>query len=153
MRILIVGLGDNHRVPLAYAAMKRTRPNAEILHASLLSYQAADWKPGPPGKKIRQTANNLHLDLRDYQSGRLTAAKINMADAIVFMDAGNRKRVETILAKFPEWEGKLIALGPFAQPPARRIAALQPLKQASALYRQVVRQVVSAAEQFATSHL
>lgn len=110
-KVLVLCHGNINRSPLC-AAVLRSYPQLAVVGAAL-----KEWKrPERATKKMRDAARKRHdIDLRDHRSQPITQQMVDEVDYIVYMDQGNRKRLE----RFPGAMKKAIPLGRYSEMPDR----------------------------------
>lgn len=123
MTVLVLCHGNICRSPLAAAVMKR---------AGLEDVISAGFKPGGKRspKKMREWAaeNATGIDLSEHRSTEVTAEMLKTAEWILYMDGGQRKRLERLWTEngLEELRGSVVnfcePLAYYLEPPAEKIA-------------------------------
>jgi protein-tyrosine-phosphatase len=113
IKVLVLCHGNVNRSPLCEAVLKQYRKQELYVISAALK----EWKrPERATKKMRDAARKRHdIELRDHRSQPIDEQMIDEADYIVYMDQGNRKRLE----RFPGAVRKAIPLGRYSELPDR----------------------------------
>lgn len=109
-----------HRVlVVCHGNINRSAACAAVLRAVGIEVRSAGFvNPGHrASKKMRDVMAAVGYDLEEHRSTLLTQELVDWADVVVFMDRGNRKRLEPFDLEAVE----LHCLGSFAEPKVERI--------------------------------
>ena len=122
MKVLVVCHGNINRSPVCAAVLRATRPDWEIREAALKAWDNSSWRPERAAKKMREAARERHdIDLEAHRSRAITEDDLEWADAVLFMDGGNYKRLQAIRPSpgpGKQWVslGSYLGLGRIADP-------------------------------------
>lgn len=114
-RLLIVCHGNKWRSPLAAAALAASGGGA-------LEVKSAGFrKTGErAARRVRLLAEVLGYDLEAHRSAILSADMLVWADAVIYMDGGNRRRLEEAMLA-TRCQRPYACLGAWCNPPRTRI--------------------------------
>lgn len=144
-KVLVVCHGNINRSPLAAAALCQLG-GLEVLSAGFVN-------PGKrASKKMRDAAEQFGLNLQAHRSQLVTSDLLRWADAIVYMDRGNRVRLGVAYrdggnrvrreAPHPDqWK----CLAAYASPPTERVPDPAYMARGSEQFAQTVKMVLGAA--------
>jgi protein-tyrosine-phosphatase len=141
MKVLVVCHGNINRSALSAAILRQERPDWEIREAALKAWQNERWKPERAAKKMREAAARLGYDLEPHRSRAITEDDLEWADAVLFMDGGNYKRL-TRIRPSPGPGKQWVSLGSFIG--LSRIADPNFMKTGSNEFNHVVREIEQA---------
>lgn len=154
MRVLVVCHGNINRSPLC-AAVLRSYPELEVREAAMKSL-VAGWRPERAAKKMRDAVMERYgINLEKHRSQPFTDSLFNWADAIVYMDGGNLKRIwdfyEVCHKKDPTiGDPRLIPLGDYCLGGARhKIPDPAFMRRGSEDFNNVVGMIYDATQQLA----
>lgn len=119
-RVLVVCHGNINRSPLCAAVLAR-HPELEVRQAALKSWRRPDWRDEPASKKMRDAAIELGLNLERHRSTAISQELLRWAQIVIYMDGGNKARLEAMLDEAGDFTTELRCLGEFADPPVGRI--------------------------------
>lgn len=96
MRVLVVCHGNINRSALAAAVLSQERPEWEVRQAALKAWNNPGWRPERAPLKMREAALQRGHDLEAHRSRAITEEDLEWADAVLFMDGGNHRRLQAI---------------------------------------------------------
>lgn len=147
MRVLVVCHGNVNRSPLCAAVLRRDRPDWEVREAALKSTYL-DWRPERAAKKMRDAAADYGLDLSGHRSQPISEASLEWADAVIFMDQGNYRRLQALSPTGGPGGGRQwVSLGSFVG--RSRIPDPAFLRRGSNEFNDVVSLILSASRECA----
>jgi protein-tyrosine-phosphatase len=117
MKLLVICHGNINRSPLA-AAVLAQHDHIEVRQGRLKFGHRLE----KASKKMRDAAAKIGIDLSKHRSRDITLEDIEWADAVIYMDAGNLKRLNEFVAG-TEHAGNMqvFCLAEFDDPPGNRI--------------------------------
>ena len=87
--VLVVCHGNICRSPLVAAVL------TQAIGAERVRSRGLKESPkGPAAKKVRDYAEGIGIVLAEHRASALTTADVEWADLLIYMDGGNRKRLE-----------------------------------------------------------
>lgn len=118
MKLLVLCHANRWRSPLTAAFVEKfSRGKVQV--------RSSGFKESgrPAGKPIRDAAVGLGLNLEAHKSTVISPMLYEWADVIIYMDGGNKKRLDSFEAKYiPEKKRKVsYCLGAYANPQLNRI--------------------------------
>lgn len=120
--VLVLCHGNINRSPLCATTLREHVTNWVVTEAALKSAEKPSWKPERASKKMRGAALELGLNLERHRSKAITKEMLNAADLVVYMDAGNLKRLQEFAGSEDAPPGQSwVCLGGFADPIRNRI--------------------------------
>ena len=118
------------------------------METSLIVRSAGFVNPGrKAAKKMREAAAELGFDLSRHRSQLVTPTLLKWAEAVVYMDGGNLRRLKAM--KFPGKFPALFCLGHYAKPSVSRIPDPAFMKKGSSEFIGVVRLIADASQRLA----
>jgi protein-tyrosine-phosphatase len=141
--ILVLCHGNINRSPLA-AAVLAQNPRLSVRQGRLKFGHRLE----KAAKKMREAAAPLGLDLSAHRSRDVTLDDLLWADIIVYMDAGNRKRLIEFAGE--HWDRiaeRTVCLGVFANPQRDRIPDPAFIKKGSPKFAEVVDLIKTCSEE------
>lgn len=146
MKILVLCHGNINRSPLCAQVLREQLPadKFEILSAGFgKSNQRAS-------KKTRDYAGTLGYNLEEHRSTVVNPALLNWSDLIIYMDGGNKKRLDEAVSRL--YTGRTIracCLGQWDVPESTRIPDPAFLNKDSEAFRQTIRTVIGCSQRLA----
>lgn len=138
MNILVLCHGNINRSPLCAAVLANgSAPHLEVRQAGFVN-------PGRrAARKMRDAAGANGYDLDEHRSQVVTDELLLWADRVVYMDGGNRRRLDEALMNIPKAMG-LICLAEWSELYEKRIPDPAFMRQDSREFGEVVTGIISA---------
>ncbi len=147
MKILVVCHGNINRSPLCAAVLRQERPDWEVREAALKSWERPDWRSERAARKMRIAAAAHGIDLEAHRSRPITTEDLDWADAVIFMDSGNYRRLLAIRPDGPGGGRQWVSLGHLVG--IRRVPDPNFMRGDSAEFADVVDLILSASREAA----
>jgi protein-tyrosine-phosphatase len=145
MNVLILCHGNRYRSPLCHAIVQKFNTK---LHIRSRGFRDDDNKPA--AKPVREYARKkIGLDLSEHRSVCLTTNDLIWADVIIYMDKGNKRRLEEKACGHLK-DRHVFCLGEFVSPPVPKIPDPAFFPYQSKQFQDVMELVYNASRNLAT---
>lgn len=144
MKVLVVCHGNINRSPVCAAVLRATRPDWEVRQAALKAWRNPKWRPERAPLKMREAAAAHGIDLEAHRSRAITEEDLEWADAVLFMDGGNYKRLQAMRPS-PGPGKQWVCLGSFVGKP--RVPDPNFMRRGSNEFADVVSLILSASRE------